>query len=147
MENINYFFKTLICLVVIQCSLHAQPKKEEWQIPADANKLENPLGNVQPNESTKALFQSTCMPCHGDKGKGDGPAGIALDPKPYNLTVKKVESETDGSIYYRITNGHLSMPNFESTLTEIQRWQMVIYIRHLQQLADEEKASKKSAKK
>ena len=35
----------------------------------------------------KAIFEQRCVTCHGDKGLGDGPAGINLPPtmKPRNL--------------------------------------------------------------
>lgn len=33
----------------------------------------------------KGLFESTCAPCHGTDGKGDGPAGASLNPKPRNF--------------------------------------------------------------
>jgi cytochrome c5 len=136
----------VICSALFSSLAIAQSAKEEWHVPAEANKLENPLGTLQPNEASKKIYQSYCMPCHGDKGVGDGACGISLDPRPYNLTIKKVENETDGSLFWRISNGHLSMPTFSGSLTEMQRWQMVIYIRYLQQQADEEKAAKANKK-
>jgi mono/diheme cytochrome c family protein len=33
----------------------------------------------------KGLFETTCATCHGPDGKGDGPAGAALNPKPRNF--------------------------------------------------------------
>jgi mono/diheme cytochrome c family protein len=34
----------------------------------------------------KAVFAQTCATCHGTEGKGDGPAGAGLTPKPRNFT-------------------------------------------------------------
>ena len=34
----------------------------------------------------KALFAQTCATCHGPEGKGDGPGGTGLTPKPRNFT-------------------------------------------------------------
>lgn len=34
----------------------------------------------------RALFRSRCSVCHGDSGKGDGPAAAALVPKPRDYT-------------------------------------------------------------
>lgn len=34
----------------------------------------------------KQLFTTTCSSCHGNEGKGDGPAGTALNPKPRNFS-------------------------------------------------------------
>ena len=36
----------------------------------------------------KELFVSTCSSCHGQDGKGNGPAGGALNPKPRNFHSK-----------------------------------------------------------
>lgn len=33
----------------------------------------------------KTVFSQNCSMCHGPEGKGDGPAGQALNPKPRNL--------------------------------------------------------------
>src|SRR5262245_33457885 len=32
------------------------------------------------------LYKVNCAPCHGDQGKGDGPAAAAYNPKPRNHT-------------------------------------------------------------
>jgi mono/diheme cytochrome c family protein len=32
------------------------------------------------------IFKNRCTICHGASGKGDGPAGAALNPKPRNWT-------------------------------------------------------------
>ena len=32
-----------------------------------------------------AVYDSRCATCHGAKGKGDGPVGATLDPKPRDL--------------------------------------------------------------
>lgn len=36
----------------------------------------------------KAVYAQTCATCHGVDGKGDGPGGTGLTPKPRNFTVK-----------------------------------------------------------
>lgn len=36
----------------------------------------------------KEIYAANCSSCHGDTGKGDGPAGAALDPKPRDLSDK-----------------------------------------------------------
>jgi len=34
----------------------------------------------------RAIYNSTCVSCHGIKGEGDGPAGLGLAVKPRNFT-------------------------------------------------------------
>ena len=36
----------------------------------------------------KTLYSQTCSSCHGPEGRGDGPAGADLTPKPRNFTAK-----------------------------------------------------------
>jgi mono/diheme cytochrome c family protein len=33
----------------------------------------------------KRVYAERCAPCHGDDGRGDGPAAAALEPRPRNL--------------------------------------------------------------
>jgi mono/diheme cytochrome c family protein len=49
--------------------------------------------------SGKAVYHTTCAPCHGEGGKGDGPAAIALNPKP--------RDHTNGDYMDKLTNDHL----------------------------------------
>lgn len=39
-------------------------------------------------EKGKTVFTQFCATCHGNAGKGDGPAAAALNPKPRDLTDK-----------------------------------------------------------
>jgi mono/diheme cytochrome c family protein len=39
----------------------------------------------QAREEASQLFAARCAACHGDQGRGDGPGGGALNPKPRNF--------------------------------------------------------------
>jgi mono/diheme cytochrome c family protein len=45
----------------------------------------------------RGLYKVNCAPCHGEQGKGDGPAAAAYNPKPRNHTdavyMKKLTDE------------------------------------------------------
>jgi len=68
-------------------------------------------------EKGKKLFETTCSSCHGTEGKGDGPAGVALNPKPRNFHL--VEGWKNGrkvtEIYNTVQKGILTsgMPGFD----------------------------------
>lgn len=57
-------------------------------------------------EAGHQLYLSTCAPCHGKTGKGDGPAAPNLNPKPRDHTNKEYMSKlTDDRIGHTIKNG------------------------------------------
>jgi mono/diheme cytochrome c family protein len=43
----------------------------------------------------KTTFETLCVTCHGPAGKGDGPAGAALDPKPRDFSIGDFKYDTD----------------------------------------------------
>ena len=44
---------------------------------------------AQQLEAGKKAYQTYCVGCHGDKGDGNGPAAMFLDPKPRDFTSGK----------------------------------------------------------
>ena len=103
-----------------------------WVAPPDANNLKNPLaGNTAVLKDAKTLYTSMCAPCHGDKGRGDGPAAMALNPRPADHSSATIQSETDGSLFWKMTTGKGAMQSYKTQLTEQQRWSLVNYIRTL----------------
>ena len=84
----------------------------------------------------KELYQAACLPCHGDAGKGDGPASATLERdgkpiKPGNLSDPKLSEQTDGAIFWKISEGKSPMPSFQEGFTEEQRWLVINYVRTL----------------
>ncbi len=105
-------------------------KPTDWKAPQEANNIENPLkGNTTVITEGKVLYNNMCGICHGTKGKGDGMAGMSLKPRPTNFTKAAVQSQSDGAIYWKITEGRAPMATYKASLTEEQRWQLVNYIR------------------
>jgi len=104
----------------------------DWKAPASADQLKNPLqGDENASLEGKKLFKLYCSPCHGNKGKGDGIAGMSLKPRPTNLAAKAVQEQTDGAIFWKITEGRPPMASYKDALPENQRWQMINFIRDL----------------
>lgn len=103
-----------------------------WVAPKSADAVKNPLkGNVSATAEGKKLFAQMCAICHGNKGKGDGMAGMSLNPRPTNFTKESVQAQTDGAIYWKITEGRAPMASYKASLKDNQRWQLVNYIRTL----------------
>lgn len=94
---------------------------------AVAQKLEPSPENISKGE---AIYKKHCQMCHGATGKGDGPAGKRLNPKPYNFQDKeKMAAQTDEHLFKDITKGEGPMPAFERKLKENERWMVLHYIR------------------
>ena len=70
-----------------------------WVAPAAEKAKKNPLPNDKKTiEQGEKLAKVNCASCHGNKGKGDGPAAVALNPKPADWTSKRVQDEPDGDL-------------------------------------------------
>ena len=105
-----------------------------------AAKLANPTKSTpQSIASGKKQFDSLCVACHGDTGRGDGKQAAKLDPKPSNLTdASWKHGSTDGEIFTVLrdgtkANGKNAMPSFASKMTANQMWDVVNYMRSLKQ--------------
>ncbi|MGL2993633.1 c-type cytochrome [Flavobacterium sp. TSSA_36] len=108
-------------------------QESNWKAPVAADALKNPFkGNAKATVEGKHIFEQMCVLCHGVKGKGNGEAGLTLGTKPANFLAFKVKKESDGVIFWKITNGKSPMAGYDELLTEEQRWQLVNYIRELE---------------
>lgn len=115
-------------VVVVGAGVTATWAQGEWNAPADAKALKNPVKGVG---GAKKSVETNCASCHGAGGKGDGVAAAALPPpKPADWTSAKVQKQTDGELFWKITNGRGAMPPWKH-LSEKERWEMVNYIRTL----------------
>ncbi|MBK9984620.1 MAG: cytochrome c [Saprospiraceae bacterium] len=100
--------------------------------PLWADTIRNPLASVSGSAAAgKTTYMKLCTVCHGNFGKGDGIAAASLAVKPADHTGDRVQKQTDGSLYYELTNGHAPMPAYKADLTDKQRWQLICYIRTL----------------
>ena len=125
------------CLVFLTLSMllishdnYAQTSK--WAAPKEADNIKNPLaGNTETLQYAKVVYSTYCGPCHGNKGKGDGVAAAGLQTKPADHSSDNVQKQTDGALFWMISEGRNPMPAFKSTLTENQRWELINYIRTL----------------
>jgi mono/diheme cytochrome c family protein len=102
-----------------------------WEAPAAEKAKKNPLpANAATVAQGKKVADVNCVSCHGAKGKGDGAAAAALNPKPADWTSKKLQAESDGEIFWKLSTGRGAMPSWKF-LPENDRWALVGYIRSL----------------
>ena len=134
--NIKYiYFLLLPALYLIFLGADTRNKElqsSDWKAPAEADKLKNPLNDLaKASELGEELFNVQCAICHGESGTGDGIAGVGLTPRPADLTSERVQKQSDGAIFWKITTGRPPMASYESIYSDEQRWQLVAYIRNL----------------
>jgi mono/diheme cytochrome c family protein len=104
-----------------------------WVAPEAARQVKNPVPvNPESLAAGSQLFHENCAPCHGETGKGDGDTGKIIKKKPANFTDAKLMSEeTDGSLFWKMSEGRGPMPSWKDELSDKERWQLVNYIRKL----------------
>lgn len=108
------------------------PMQQTWTAPATANKVTNPVAsNEQSIAAGKIIYTKNCYDCHGKKGKGDGPKSGDLEKGPKDFTKAPFQSQTDGALYWKVTEGKKPMPSFKKDLSNEQRWQVINYVRTL----------------
>jgi len=104
---------------------------QNWTSLAKARKLKNPFPPT--TELIAAgidVYKNHCQSCHGQHGDGKGDRAGELSVAPGDFTdASKMDTLTDGELYWQITKGRRPMPAFESKLSEQQRWEAVDYIR------------------
>lgn len=124
---------SIILIIVYSVLVHSPLQGQEpWVVPAWADTLKNPVvPGPKALAEGKKIYESICWTCHGMTGKGDGPAAARLNPPPADHSSAKTQSESDGSLYWKITRGRGNMQPFEKSLTRDQRWKLVYYIRSL----------------
>ena len=102
-----------------------------WVAPESEKAKKNPTPNDKKTvEQGEKVAKINCASCHGAKGKGDGAAAVALNPKPADWTSKRVQDMSDGEIFWKMTTGRGAMPAWRH-LPEKDRWAIVRYIRTL----------------
>ena len=118
-------YRILLPLILLSAPAFAG----NWNVPADARGLQNPVAmNAVTNKHARELFTTHCQQCHGPLGAGDGTAQqVSYDLR--GIVVKL----TDGELYWKITHGVGKMPSFAGPLTDKERWLVINHLRNLAQ--------------
>ena len=93
--------------------------------------LTNPLpGDLESIARGGELYRANCTSCHGAGGRGDGPLAVTLSPPPADLA-RHIPLHPEGDTYIFIANGfpHTAMPAWAETLTELEIWDLVNFLR------------------
>ena len=89
----------------------------------------------------KHLFTVFCSPCHGDKGNGQGHL-VQIEkingvPSYYEGNSSRggaMADLTGGKIYHTMAYGLNNMGSYSSQISPTERWEVIEWVQHLQQL-------------
>jgi mono/diheme cytochrome c family protein len=134
MKNFSIFLFVLILLLALPaCGNYSAANSQTplATVPPEFAGVKNPFGS-EASTAGAEIFKTNCATCHGDKGLGDGSAGIYLDPRPANLAVLNT-AVADDYLYWRISTGRdgTAMPAWKGVLDDQQIWQVIAFIRTL----------------
>lgn len=105
---------------------------EPWTAPVRAAKKKNPItADATVLERGKTVWAKECASCHGGTGHGDGPAVKDLERKPGDITLAATQEQSDGALFWKLTTGRAPMASYETTLSEEDRWSVILYLRTL----------------
>jgi mono/diheme cytochrome c family protein len=104
---------------------HAHPQVTEEEA-VRGNPVESSPESIQRGQM---LFFQNCTLCHGESGRGDGPAARTLPIPPANL-YDHIPYHPDQFFYSVITNGLSGiMPAFGNQLSDEDRWHILNFLR------------------
>jgi predicted CXXCH cytochrome family protein len=119
-------------------------------VPGSARNEKNPLEATQQNlQDGRDAFTARCQTCHGHDGSGLTPVGQSLYPRVPDLRSAQTQRLTDGDIHYIIENGVqlTGMPAWGNPhqAQNGDSWKLVLFIRSLRPLSNEEQAQQAQA--
>lgn len=99
---------------------------QDWLVPEADAAITNPSPYTLENvEAGKDLYMLNCKSCHGDPGKNNP---LALVPLPVDIASERMHLNTEGAMFYKISNGRGVMSAFKSVLSEGERWKVINFI-------------------
>ncbi len=132
MKNLKFISAlTLSAFLLLSFSVLVQKK---WDAPAKYKSMKNPSDPKDKDgmNEAKALYAKQCVSCHGKKGLGDGSKAADLKGDVGDFTSSDFQKQTDGEIFYKMTEGRDEMPSFKKKVAEDDdRWLLVNYLRTL----------------
>lgn len=120
-----------VVAITIAFSFAFQQNKE-WKAPDSEKGKKNPIAADETSVAAgKVIYEKDCTNCHGKKGKGDGKDAANQDVTVADLSNAKVQSQTDGELFWKISEGRKPMPSNKKDHSADQIWQLVNYVRTL----------------
>jgi mono/diheme cytochrome c family protein len=106
-------------------------QNDPWPVPDKYAKMANPVKSDATSIATgKEIWAKQCQSCHGKSGKGDGPKAAQLKTLPDDFSKATVQGQSDGSLFYKTSEGRNDMPSFKKKISDQEDiWAVIIYLR------------------
>lgn len=128
----NVFIASILAVFVIAAGFTYSQVKP-WPVPDKAAKTVNAVKTSAASVSAgKALWSQHCSSCHGKAGLGDGSKAAQLKTQPDDFSKAAFQNQSDGSMYYKVSEGRDDMPAFKKKIPDAEDiWNLVNYMRTL----------------
>ena len=122
-----------VVAVAVVCASFTLLQTKPWTVPNKAAKIANAVKTSAASVSEgKALWSQHCSSCHGKAGLGDGSKAAQLKTTPPDFTKASFQGQSDGSLFYKVSEGRDDMPSFKKKLPEAEDiWNLVNFMRTL----------------
>jgi len=102
-----------------------------WAVPDKNAKMANPVkSDAESIKLGKEIWNKHCSACHGKTGAGDGSKAASLETAMEDMTAAAVQDQTDGALYYKISEGRDEMPSFKKKIPDSEElWSVINYVR------------------
>ncbi len=133
MKQILFILTIALGLTGISFTVSNSQAGKPWTVPDAAKNKKNPVkADAQTIATGKTLWATHCKSCHGTKGLGDGSKAAQLKTESGDFSIASFQSQTDGSLFYKLSEGREDMPAFKKKIAdEDDRWSLVNYMRTL----------------
>lgn len=102
-------------------------QSQDWVVPEDKKgRLSTFPFDDNTRKAGQKLYTLNCMSCHGTPGKSNY---LNLIPAPGDPATDKIQRNSDGEIFYKVTSGKGQMPSFRTALTSDEIWNLISYLR------------------
>jgi mono/diheme cytochrome c family protein len=124
---------SLFAVCVMSFAFTRIQQAKPWPVPEKDAKMANPVkADKESLANGKSLWSMHCSSCHGKSGLGDGSKSAQLKTQPQDMTLASFQSQSGGSLFYKISEGRGDMPSFKKKISDPDDvWSLVNYIRTL----------------
>lgn len=133
---IKRLFIIVLCSVciftILSSSQYLTLTQEPWRAPHWADSLKSPY-IVEPLTLPQGeeLYVHYCQSCHGDNGVGRGATDKLRGLKPDVDYEQRMNQQTDGALFWKLSEGKSNWHSYKEMLTEEQHWQLIAYLRDI----------------